>query len=78
MDPMSNAILEQIQKVLGNIVRTFNVQQTYIEENYSWTGILAAAVFEICSTKNGQKGYSLGQLIFGRDMISLIKHRVYW
>ena len=40
--------------------------------------ILAAAAFEICSTTNRQKGYSLGQLIFVRDMIIPIKHRVDW
>ena len=31
-NPTSNAILEQIHQVLGNLVRTFNVQQTYVDE----------------------------------------------
>ena len=30
---MSNTILERIHQVLGNLVRTFNIQQTYIDEN---------------------------------------------
>ena len=75
---VSNAILEQIRQVLGNLVRNFNVQQTYIEENDSWMGILDEPAFAIFSTTNRQKGYSLCQLIFGCDMILLIKHRVYW
>ena len=41
-NPMSNAILERIQQVLGNILRTFNIQQTYVDKNVPWTGILAA------------------------------------
>ena len=76
--PISNAILEQIHQVLGNIVRTFNIQQTCVDKNDQWTVILAAAEFTICSTASRQKGYSPGQLIFGRDMILLIKYTVDW
>ena len=73
-----NAILEQIHQVLGNLVRNFNIKQTYVDENDLWTGILAASAFEIFSTTNRQKCYSPGQLIFGCDMIFLIKHSVDW
>ena len=75
---MSNAILERIQQVLVNQVCTFNVQQTYNDKNDPLTGNLAAAAFTIHLTTSSQKGYSPGQLIFGRDMILLIKHRVDW
>ena len=72
----SNAILEQIHQVLGNLVRTFNITQTYVDKEDPLLGILAAAAFEICSTKNNLKGYSLGKLIIGRDIIPPIKHNV--
>ena len=75
---MSNAILELIHQVLGILVRTFNIQQTYVDKNDPWTGILAAADFAICSTTNRKKAYSLGQLIFGRNMIIPIKYMVDW
>ena len=75
---MSNVILEQILQVLVNLVRTFNIQQTYVDKNDPWTGILVAAAFEISSTTSRQKGYSPGQFVFGRDMILPIKHRVHW
>ena len=75
---MSNAIWEQILQVLGNLVRNFNIQQTYVDKNEPWTGILVAAEFTIRSKISRQKGYSPGQLIFGRDMIIQIKHRVDW
>ena len=72
---MSNAVLERIHQVLGNLVRTFNIStQTYIDEDYPWTDILATAEFAISSTINRQKGYSPGQFIFGNDMILSIKH----
>ena len=74
---MSNAVLERIHQVLGNVVRTLNIStQTYDDEDYPWTVILATAGFLILSTTNMQKGYSLGQFIFGRDIILLIKDRV--
>ena len=75
---MSNVILEQIRKILVNLVRYFNTQQTYVDKNYLWTGILDAAAFTILSTTNRQKVYIPGQSIFGRDMILSIKRRVDW
>ena len=76
---MSNIVLERIHQVLGSLVQTFNIStQTYVEENDLWTGILAATEFAILSKIIRQKVYSPGQLIFGRDMILPIKHRVDW
>ena len=79
VNPMSNAVLERIHQVLGNLVQTLSIStQPYVDENDPWTGILAAAAFAILSTTNSQKGYSPGKLIFGRDMILPIKHRADW
>ena len=75
---MSNAVLERIHQVLGNLVQTFNIQQTYVEKYDPWLSILAAAAFVILWRNNRKRGYITGQLIFGRDMIILIKHRVNW
>ena len=77
-NPMSNTILEQINHVLENLVRTFNITQTYVDNDYLWLVILDAAAFEIISTTNGLKCYSPGQLFLGRDMILPIKHTVNW
>ena len=33
-NPISNEIFEHIHQVLGNIVRTFNIKQTYVDKNY--------------------------------------------
>ena len=53
-----------------------NITQTHFDKEETWSGILAAAEFAIRSTKNRLKGYSTGQLVFGHDMIILIKHKV--
>ena len=73
---MSNAVLKQIHQVLGNLVQTFNISQTYIDKNDLWTGILAAAAFSLLSTTNRLICYNPDQLLFGRDMILSIKHEV--
>ena len=49
-----------------------------MDKNYPWTVILDAAAFVIHLTTSRQKGYSLGQLIFDRDVIIPKKHRVDW
>ena len=76
---MSNAVFESIHEVIVNLVQTFNIStQTYVDEDDPWTVILAVAASAIFLTTNRQKGYSPVQLIFGRDMILLIKHMVNW
>ena len=77
-NPTSNAILEQIHQVLGSLVRTCNIAQTYVDKYEQWLVILAAAEFSIRSITNMLKGYSPGQLLFGRDMITPIKNKVDW
>ena len=75
---MSNEVLEYILQVLGNLVWTYNIYQTYVNEDKPCSGILAAAAFVIQSTTNRLKGYSPGQLEFGRDMTLSIEHKVVW
>ena len=75
---MSNAVLEHILQILGNLVRNCNVTQTYVNKNDPLSGILYAAAFVIFSTTNRLKVYCLGQLFFGRDIILQIKHKVGW
>ena len=43
-NPTSNSILEQIQQVQDNLVRNFNIKETYATKYYPWLVILAAAV----------------------------------
>ena len=71
-------ILERIHEVIGNLVQTYNIKDTYIYEDDPWLGILAPVAFEICSTENRLEFYSPGQLVFGRGMILPIKHTSDW
>ena len=73
-EPTSNVILEIINLVLAKIVYKYNLQEDYIDKYDPWMGIIATAVFLIHSIQHGLKCYNPGQLVFGHDMISPIKH----
>ena len=57
-------------------MRTRNINQTYVDKDDPWSGILSAAA--IPSTTNSLKGYSTGQLLFVRDIILPKKHTMDW
>ena len=74
VNPQANATIEIIHQVLGNIVNSYNLQETYIDYSDPWMGILAAVVFSLRSTYHQTKRKILVQLIFGQDMILTINH----
>ena len=41
-NPQANAIVERIHQVIGNIIRTFELQTNYLDEDDPWKGILSA------------------------------------
>ena len=55
-NPQANVTIEIIHQVLGNIVRTYILQETYVYYDLPWMGILAAASFAVCSTYHSFKG----------------------
>ena len=77
-NPQVNAIIEGIQQVLGNLLRTYNLQETYLYYSDPWMGILAAAAFAVCSTYHTNKVKVPGLLVFGQDMILPINHIENW
>ena len=78
MNPTHNVTLERIYLVLGNLVRKYNIEDTYVYEDDPWSGILAPPEFKISSTINRVKIYNPGILIFGCYMILPNKHKVDW
>ena len=77
-NPQSNATIERVHQVLGNMARTFNLQENQVEDDDPWPGILAATAYAIQSTYHTTLGATPGQLIFGRDMVFNLKHVADW
>ena len=77
-NPQANAIVERVHQVIGNIIRTFELEDNYLDEEDPWKGILSATAFAVRSTFHTTLHNSPGQLVFGRDMIFNIKHTANW
>jgi transposase InsO family protein len=77
-NPQANAIVERVHQVIGNMIRTFELEDNYLDEEDPWKGILSATAFAVRSTYHTTLQNSPGQLVFGRDMIFNIQHKANW
>jgi len=77
-NPQANAIIERVHQTLGNIIRTFELQENYLDEDDPWSGVLSAAAFAVRATYHTTLQKTPGQLVFGRDMILNVKHIANW
>ena len=77
-NPQANATVERVHQVIGNIIRTFELEDNYLDEDDPRKGILSATAFAVRSTYHTTLQKSPGQLVFGRDMIFNIKHEANW
>jgi len=77
-NPQANAIVERIHQVIANMVRTFELETTYLDGDSPWKGFLSATAFAIQSTHHMTLRKTPGQLVFGRDMIFNIQHVANW
>ena len=73
-NPQANAIVERIHQVIANMIRTFDLENNYLVEDDPWKGILSATAFAVRSAYHTTLKKTLGQLVFGRDMIFNIIH----
>jgi hypothetical protein len=77
-NPQVNSILERIHQTLGNIIRTFEVHESYLDENDPWKGLLAAAMFALRATVHTTTKATPAQLVFGRDAIMNVQFQADW
>ena len=77
-NPQANAVVERIHQVLANMVRTFELEDKYLDADDPWKGILSAVAFAVRSTIHTTTQSSPAQLVFGRDMMLNITHKANW
>ena len=73
-----NTTMQIIHQLLGNLVCSCNLQETYVEDADPWMVILAAADSTAQITYHQTKQKSTGKLFFGEYMILLINHTANW
>ena len=54
--PQANATKDIIHKILGNLVQTYDLHETYVDDADSWMEILATATFAVQSMYHQTKG----------------------
>ena len=63
------AISERVHQTIGNILRTFKVQNMVLDDENPWDGILASTMFALRAMIHTITQYTPTQLIYGRDTI---------
>jgi hypothetical protein len=70
-----NVIVECMHQMLGNLIRSFQLQdKPYCDPDDPWGGILMAIAFALRSLYHITLQAMPGQLIFGRDMVLNLQH----
>jgi hypothetical protein len=76
---MRSSIVEHKHQTLGNLIRSFQLQdKPYYDPDDPWGGILAAVAFTLRSTSHTTLQVMPGQLVFGRDMVLNVQHLTDW
>ena len=61
--------------MIGNIIRTFHVQETVLDSKDPWSKILAATMFATRAPIHTTLNNTLCELVFGRDVILNISRK---
>ena len=77
-NPQSNAIIERVHQVLGNALRTFELEKRELDETNPFEPFLTATAYAIRSTYHTTLQATPGQLVFGRDMILPTEFKANW
>ena len=77
-NPQANAIVERLHQTIGNIIRTFKIQQMDLDNENPWEGILSSTMFAIRSTVHTTTQRTESQLVFGSDVILHINQEANW
>ena len=77
-NPQANTMIKRIYQTVGNIIRSFEINKTEIDEEDPWSGILAAVMFTTRATYHVTLKVTPSQLIFGRDAILNMKFEANW
>ena len=63
-NPQANYILDRPHQAIGNIIRTFKVQEMVLDDENFWDGILASAMFALRATVHTTMQHTPVKLVF--------------
>jgi len=77
-NPQGNSIIERVHQVLGDTLRTFELEKEELSDKDPFEPFLSAVAYAIRSTYHTTMEATPGQLVFGRDMVLPIAFRADW
>jgi len=77
-NPQANSIVECVHQTISNILRTFKIHDTTVDDEGPWSRLLAATMFAIRSTVHTITQHTPMQLVFGHDAFLNIAHDANW
>eukprot|EP00957_Ditylum_brightwellii_P036434 2758683-Ditylum_brightwellii.AAC.1 len=77
-NPQANCIIERMRQIIGNMIRSFEVHSTNIDEKYPWMGILSVVRFATRATVHTTMQATPIQLVFDRGAILNVKYEADW
>ena len=77
-NPQANAIIKRVHQTIGNILRTLHIQESQLDKDDPWGGILEATMLDTRATVQTTLQSTSMKLVFGRDAILNISHKTYW
>ncbi len=77
-NPQSNGIVERVHQCVGDILRSFELDEQELDPFDPWSSFLAATAYAIRSTYHTTLQATPSQLVFGRDMLLPVKFKAEW
>ena len=77
-NPQANGVVERVHAVMGDILRTFELEERELDEDNPWGEFLSSCAFAIRATYHTTLQATPAQLVFGRDMILPIAIQADW
>jgi transposase InsO family protein len=77
-NPQANAIVERVHQTIGNMIRTWFVDDPDLDEKDPFSGLLAAIAFATRATVHTTLNATPTQLVFGRDAMLNAEFNADW
>lgn len=77
-NPQSNAVVERVHQVVGNMIRTQELDNRVFDYINPWGPILTSVAWAIRSSYHTTLEATPAQLVFGRDMAVNLQHMADW
>ena len=74
----SNGMIERVHQVLGNALRSFELEERKLDDTNPWDELLSSIAYAIRSTHHTTLQASPTQLVFGRDMLLPVNFVADW